>query len=167
MRMQRFESPRAISATLIICGRTYGLQLEHPLMRLTRPLNGNLWNLLVLGPIYVIGLSLLVHPQFFLTPTESWIVCIASYWSTDDGCGLDGNVCAPFTNSSLDFRCPAQCSFVDLHNSSTVGNEQVDFAPLVVGGGDANLTYHGDSFLCVAAIQAPAHAYSSSTSSFQ
>jgi hypothetical protein len=30
----------------------------------------------------------------------------------------------------------------------------VNFVPLIVGGGDTNFTYRGDSFLCAAAIQA-------------
>ncbi|OBZ78556.1 hypothetical protein A0H81_00973 [Grifola frondosa] len=60
----------------------------------------------------------------------------------------------PFDNSSFDFRCPAQCSSVVLQNPRTVGDEQVDFVPLIVGGGDVNSTYRGDSFVCAAALQA-------------
>ena len=32
--------------------------------------------------------------------------------------------------------------------------EQVDFVPLIVGGGDTDGTYRGDSFVCAAALQA-------------
>lgn len=60
----------------------------------------------------------------------------------------------PFTNSTFDFRCPAQCSGVVLQNPRTVGDEQVDFVPLIVGGGDPNGTYRGDTFVCAAAVQA-------------
>ncbi|KAI9513039.1 hypothetical protein F5148DRAFT_1145635 [Russula earlei] len=42
----------------------------------------------------------------------------------------------------------------DLQNPRSIGNVQVEFAPLIVGGGDADLTYRGDSFLCASAIQA-------------
>ena len=141
-------------ATLSIRGRTYGLPLEHCVVRLTRPLNERPWILLFLGAIYIIGLSFFARTQSFLTPAESWIGCTASIWSADDGCGLDGLACAPFTGSSFDFRCPSQCSSVELQNPRAIGNGQVDFAPLIVGGGDANFTYRGDSFLCAAAIQA-------------
>ena len=141
-------------ATLSIRGRTYGLPLEHRIVRLTRPLNERPWILLFLGAIYIIGLSFFARTQSFLTPAESWIGCTASMWSAEDGCGLDGLACAPFTDSSFDFRCPSQCSSVELQNPKAIGNEQVDFAPLIVGGGDANFTYRGDSFLCAAAIQA-------------
>lgn len=75
------------------------------------------------------------------------------YWTEDAGCGLGGAECAPFDNTTFDFRCPAQCSSVILQNPRTVGNEEVDFVPLIVGGGDANRTYRGDTFICAAAVQ--------------
>ncbi|KAG8970509.1 hypothetical protein FRB90_010663, partial [Tulasnella sp. 427] len=40
-----------------------------------------------------------------------------------------------------------------LLNNRTVGDEQVIYQPLVVGGGDSNQTYRGDTWLCAAAIQ--------------
>lgn len=141
-------------ATLTIRGRTYGLPLEHRVVRLTRPLHERPWILLFLGAIYIIGLSFFVRTQSFLTPAESWIGCTNAFWGENDECGLDGNACAPFTNSSFQIRCPAQCSTVDLQNPRTIGDEQVNFTPLIVGGGDENFTYRGDSFLCAAAIQA-------------
>ena len=60
----------------------------------------------------------------------------------------------PFSNATFDFRCPAQCASVVLQNPRTVGVEQVDFVPLIVGGGDSDGTYRGDSFVCAAALQA-------------
>ncbi|KAI0304994.1 hypothetical protein BC826DRAFT_902599 [Russula brevipes] len=148
------SEPSPWIATLTIRGRKYGLPLEHRLVRLTRPLSENPGIFLFLGAIYIIGLSFLVRAQSFLTPLESWVGCVSSYWNANAGCGLDGNACAPFTNTSFDFRCPAGCSSVDLQNPRLIGNEQVNFVPLIVGGGDANFTYRGDSFLCAAAIQA-------------
>jgi hypothetical protein len=35
-----------------------------------------------------------------------------------------------------------------------VGDEQVAYETLIVGGGDPNMTYRGDSFICSAAVQA-------------
>ena len=58
-----------------------------------------------------------------------------------------------FSNSTFDFRCPAQRSSVVLQNPRTVGDEQVNFVPLIVGGGDSNHTYR-DTFICAAAVQA-------------
>ncbi|KAI0257665.1 hypothetical protein BJV78DRAFT_1116451 [Lactifluus subvellereus] len=141
-------------AALTIRGRTYGLPLEHRLVHLTRPLHERPWVLLFLAIIYITGLSFFVRAQSFLTPAGSWVGCTSAYWGANDGCGLDGAACEPFTDSSFDFRCPAQCSSVKLQNPRAIGDGQVDFVPLIVGGGDANFTYRGDSFLCAAAIQA-------------
>ncbi|KAG6878644.1 hypothetical protein C0993_001167 [Termitomyces sp. T159_Od127] len=38
-------------------------------------------------------------------------------------------------------------------NPRTVGGEQIAFVPLIVGGGDPQHTYRGDSFICAAANQ--------------
>lgn len=72
----------------------------------------------------------------------------------NNGCGLDGMDCAPFNDTTFDFRCPAQCSNVILQNPRTVGDGEIAFVPLIVGGGDDNVTYRGDSFICAAAVQA-------------
>jgi hypothetical protein len=119
----------------------------------TRPFTSP-WLLLLLGAAYIISFAFLSRAQSFLTPASSWVDCTSVYWSPNNGCGLDGQACAPFENSTFDFRCPAQCNSVVLQNPRTVGNEQVDFVPLIVGGGDGNKTYRGDSFVCAAATQA-------------
>ncbi|KAG5719900.1 hypothetical protein E4T56_gene14115, partial [Termitomyces sp. T112] len=72
---------------------------------------------------------------------------------SNNGCGLDGELCEPFINPAIDFRCPAQCDSLILQNPRTVGGEQVAFVPLIVGGGDSQHTYRGDSFICAAANQ--------------
>ncbi|KAG6818053.1 hypothetical protein H0H87_009208 [Tephrocybe sp. NHM501043] len=41
----------------------------------------------------------------------------------------------------------------DRFNPRTVGGDQVAFVPLIVGGGDEQHTYRGDSFVCAAANQ--------------
>ncbi|KAI0068316.1 hypothetical protein BV25DRAFT_1818708 [Artomyces pyxidatus] len=134
-------------------GQVHGHLVESQFIRLTRPLTAP-WLLLLLGAAYIVGLAFFSRTQSFLVPAESFITCTSTYWAANDGCGLDGQQCGPFENSTFDFRCPAQCASVDLQNPRTVGNEQVDFRPLIVGGGDDNFTYRGDSFICAAALQA-------------
>ncbi|KAF2876518.1 hypothetical protein BDV95DRAFT_560958 [Massariosphaeria phaeospora] len=74
-------------------------------------------------------------------------------------CGLDGRNCLPFDDSTFAFSCPADCAGVQLLNPRTVGDEQIVYRPLVVGGApepaeDGHFPYRGDSFICPAAIHA-------------
>ncbi|KAF8078762.1 LCCL domain-containing protein [Lyophyllum atratum] len=101
--------------------------LETVMLRLTRPLT-NPWVLLVLGAAYIIGFAFFSRAHLLGLRTTT--------------CGLNGELCSPFSNSTFDFRCPAQC------------DSQVVFKPLIVGGGDAQQTYRGDTFICAAANQA-------------
>ncbi|TFK56958.1 LCCL domain-containing protein [Heliocybe sulcata] len=133
--------------------RSYSLTLEPALVRVTRPFTSP-WLLLVLGAAYIIGLAFLSRANSFQTPADAWVDCTSTYWLANDGCGLDGEACGPFDNSTFDFRCPSQCDSVILQNPRTVGDEQVVYEPLIVGGGDSNGTYRGDSFICAAAVQA-------------
>lgn len=135
-------------------GRTArSLPLEPVAIRATQPFTSP-WLLLILGAAYIVAFAFFARAQFFLTPSDSFITCTSTYWEANDGCGLDGQSCTPFDNSTFDFRCPAQCKAVVLANPRTVGNAQVDLVPLIVGGGDANGTYRGDSFVCAAAVHA-------------
>lgn len=104
--------------------------------------------------MYIIGFAFFARSQSFLTPPDAFIGCTSTYWLANNECGQDGSACGPFDNSTFDFRCPAQCNIVILQNPRTVGDEQVAFVPLIVGGGDENGTYRGDSFICAAAAQA-------------
>lgn len=122
-------------------------------MRLTRPLTAP-WLLFILGAAYIVGFALLSRASSFLTPASSFLGCNSAYWAANDGCGLDGTACGPFDNSTFDFRCPASCGSISLANPRTVGDEQMLNVPLIVGGGDGNGTYRGDSFICAAAVQA-------------
>ncbi|THH18405.1 hypothetical protein EW146_g2555 [Bondarzewia mesenterica] len=134
-------------------GRVFDLPLETHLMRVTRSPTSS-WILLVLGAAWIIGIAFFSRAQAFQTPSDSFISCTATYWAANDGCGLNGVSCAPFENSTFNFRCPAQCASVVLQNPRTVGDEQIVFKPLIVGGGDDEWTYRGDSFICAAALQA-------------
>jgi len=129
------------------------IPLEPWLIRKTEALRSS-WLLLVLVAAYIIGLAFFSRAQSFQVPSDSFITCTSTYWTANNGCGLNGQSCAPFNNSAFAFRCPAQCASVVLQNPRTVGNEQIDFKPLIVGGGDDEQTYRGDSFLCAAALQA-------------
>ncbi|KAI0076231.1 hypothetical protein K474DRAFT_1598416 [Panus rudis PR-1116 ss-1] len=129
------------------------LPLESAWARVTRPLTSP-WLFAILTVGYIIGFAFFSRAQSFLTPADAFIDCTATYWAANDGCGLNGENCGPFDKSTFDFRCPAQCSSVVLQNPRTVGNEQVIFEPLIVGGGDSDHTYRGDTFICAAAVQA-------------
>ncbi|KAI9818259.1 MAG: hypothetical protein M1832_004475 [Thelocarpon impressellum] len=99
------------------------------------------------------------HIEGYGRPTP--IACGASYWARGNGCGLDGNACRPFENSSFAFRCPGSCLKQQVLNTRAVGAQEIIYRPLVVGGpaderpGVAHgAVYRGDSFLCSAAIHA-------------
>ena len=141
-----------LNLTLYTGNRARSLSLEPFLIRITRPFT-NPWLFVVLAAAYIIGFAFFARAQSFLTPSDSFIGCTATYWAANNGCGLNGESCEPFTNSTFDFRCPAACTSVVLENYRTVGDTQVIYEPLIVGGGDANHTYRGDTFICAAAIQ--------------
>ncbi|KAI9754480.1 MAG: hypothetical protein M1815_005625 [Lichina confinis] len=93
----------------------------------------------------------------------SAISCLASYWASGNGCGLDGNDCRPFRDEGVAFRCPADCTSTKLLNPHAVGAQELIYQPLVVGGGSVaageagptpERVYRGDSFVCAAAIHA-------------
>lgn len=142
-----------LDSTFTIRGRRRTLAIESTLIRATRPLTKP-WLLLLLGAAYIVGLAFLSRAQSFLTPASSFVDCTSAYWGANAACELNGDDCGPFDNSTFDFRCPAQCNSVVLLNPRTVGDIQVEFVPLIVGGGDPDKTYRGDSFICAAATQA-------------
>lgn len=127
--------------------------IESNIIKATRPLTSR-WLFVVLVAAYIISFAFFSRAQSFITPAQSFIGCTSTYWLANNGCGQDGQICDIFDNSSFDFRCPAQCENVILQNPRTVGNEEIAFKPLLVGGGDDNRTYRGDTFICAAAIQA-------------
>ncbi|GAP90905.1 putative lccl domain-containing protein [Rosellinia necatrix] len=93
---------------------------------------------------------------------EGWgepsaISCGATYWSKNNGCGIDGVDCRPFDNSSFAFRCPGNCASYRVLNPRAVGDQEISYAPLIVGGppdpsNELDPMYRGDSFICGAAI---------------
>jgi hypothetical protein len=112
------------------------------------------WLFFLLAAVYIAGLALISRTNSFMTPSQSFLDCTSTYWLKDDGCGLNGQGCTPFTGPDFEFRCPGDCLSVTLANPRTVGADQLVYETLVVGGGDSNKTYRGDSWICPAAIQA-------------
>ncbi|KAL9046149.1 MAG: hypothetical protein Q9214_000944 [Letrouitia sp. 1 TL-2023] len=92
-------------------------------------------------------------------PAGVW--CGASFWSANNRCGLDGNGCRPFDNSTFAFRCPANCRAVQVLNPHAVGDQEINYQPFVIGGPKEDGSgqpsrpiYRADTFLCQAAIHA-------------
>lgn len=133
--------------------RTIHIRLEPYILRFTRPFRRP-WILWPLVAAYIVSLAFFARANYFFTPPESFISCTAAYWARLDGCGLDGQDCTPFNSTNFNFRCPAGCKETILLNTRTIGDQEVTYVPLVVGGGDDNRTYRGDSFLCAAGINA-------------
>ncbi|GAB7360589.1 hypothetical protein MBLNU230_g0471t1 [Neophaeotheca triangularis] len=91
--------------------------------------------------------------------------CGAKYWRDGNGCGLNGDSCRPFSNDTMAFRCPADCDRTLVLNPHAVGDQEVVYTSLVVGGPTDeqtgfegviknNAVYRGDSFICASAIHA-------------
>ncbi|KKA19137.1 hypothetical protein T310_6901 [Rasamsonia emersonii CBS 393.64] len=85
--------------------------------------------------------------------------CGAQLWSNSTNCGLNGDECRPFDDASFAFRCPAGCRQTILLEPYTVGDQDYNYRPLVIGGAadaEGDGIYRGDSFLCAAALHAGA-----------
>ncbi|MCJ1437238.1 hypothetical protein MMC27_006624 [Xylographa pallens] len=93
-------------------------------------------------------------------PTPIW--CGANLWSKGNGCELDGSKCRPFENTIFPFSCPANCASVEVLNPYAVGDQEIVYHPLVIGGSKngsrflpaEKSIYRADSFICQAAIHA-------------
>jgi hypothetical protein len=71
---------------------------------------------------------------------------------------LNGNDCRPFNAYPFAFRCPADCKSLILLDERYVGNQSLNYEPLVIGGANPESSepgvYRADSFICQAAIHA-------------
>ncbi|KAB8360917.1 hypothetical protein FH972_024649 [Carpinus fangiana] len=123
------------------------------------------WLLMVYYFLFLLCFVTILHESAFSdeipgygSPTR--IACTAEYWSDKNSCGLDGEDCRPFDNTTMPFRCPGNCLATHQLNPHAVGTQSVIYRPLVVGGptDPANSVetayYRGDSFVCGAAIHA-------------
>lgn len=114
--------------------------------------------------MWVVTFALVMRDGLLASEVDGWgtpikIGCGAKYWSTDNGCGLDGNDCRPFTGSGFAFKCPASCSSYMVLNPHAVGDQEVLYKPIIVGGPPENsngsdAVYRGDSYVCGSAIHA-------------
>ena len=128
------------------------------------------WLLIALYASWLLAFSLVLWKSSFAAQIPGYgsptrLGCQARYWNEGNGCGLNGNACRPFANASLAFRCPAECSREQIYNPHAVGDQEVVYKPLVVGGPTDHQTgfedevvnnaiYRGDSFICASAVHA-------------
>jgi hypothetical protein len=95
-------------------------------------------------------------PEWDVAPTM--IGCGSTYWTAGNGCGVDGVDCRPFTDGGFPFRCPANCASYQVLNPRAVGDQEIIYQSLVIGGppegGDGPAVYRGDSHICGSAIHA-------------
>lgn len=87
------------------------------------------------------------------------ISCGDAYFGRQNSCGVDGNDCRPFNGTGVAFRCPANCASYHVLNPRAVGDQEVVYQALIVGGPNTDLspelaTYRGDSYICGAAVHA-------------
>jgi len=115
--------------------------------------------------VWILTFALVLHRSAFAADIPGYgspvrLTCTDRFWRDGNGCGLNGDLCRPFENASVPFRCPANCKRVQLLNPHAVGDQVVNYRPLVVGGAAdeqghvGNAYYRADSYICGAAIHA-------------
>lgn len=114
---------------------------------------------------WLLSFGLVLHRSAFAADIPGYgspvrIRCTDRFWNDGNDCGMNGDLCRPFSNTTMPFRCPANCRRVQLLNPHAVGDQEVNYRPLVIGGPTdkketlKNTYYRGDSFICGAAIHA-------------
>ncbi|EOA84212.1 hypothetical protein ACJQWK_00963 [Exserohilum turcicum] len=114
---------------------------------------------------WILTFGLVLHRSAFAADIPGYgspvrVRCTDRFWSDGNGCGLNGDLCRPFENSTMPFRCPANCKRVQVIYPHAVGDQFVSYQPLVIGGPTdeeetlENTYYRADSFICAAAIHA-------------
>ncbi|TGJ79042.1 hypothetical protein E0Z10_g9720 [Xylaria hypoxylon] len=121
-----------------------------------------LWFFFAYFAAWILTFALVFWKGEVASEIEGWgepsvISCGVTYWSKNNGCGIDGVDCRPFTNSSFAFRCPGNCASYRVLNPRAVGDQEISYAPLIVGGppdpsNELNPVYRGDSFICGSAV---------------
>ncbi|KAF2966193.1 hypothetical protein GQX73_g7367 [Xylaria multiplex] len=134
----------------------------HLLERVLPAKKHRLWLFFAFFAAWILTFALVFWKGQVASEIEGWgepslISCGAAYWSKNNGCGIDGVDCRPFTNSSFAFRCPGNCASYRVLNPRAVGDQEVIYAPLIVGGppdpsNELNPVYRGDSYICGSAI---------------
>ncbi|KAJ4293595.1 hypothetical protein N0V90_008878 [Kalmusia sp. IMI 367209] len=114
---------------------------------------------------WFLSFSLVLHRSAFAADIPGYgspvnIRCTDRLWRSGSGCGLNGDLCRPFANQTMAFRCPANCKRIQVLNPHAVGDQEINYRPLVIGGPTdeeetlENTYYRSDSFVCGAAIHA-------------
>lgn len=113
--------------------------------------------------LWVLTFALVMRQGLIASEIAEWgrpvtIGCGNTYWASGNGCGLNGIDCRPFEDAGFAFRCPANCASYQVLNFRAVGDQEIIYRPLVVGGppasGDGPAVYRGDSFICGSAVHA-------------
>lgn len=123
------------------------------------------WLLFVFYICWILSFALILHKSSFAADVQDYgspvrLGCTARYWNDGNGCGINGDQCRPFSNASLPFRCPAGCIKTQVLFPHAVGDQEVVYKPLVIGGPTnksepiSSTVYRGDSFICGSAIHA-------------
>ncbi|KAF4120226.1 LCCL domain [Geosmithia morbida] len=118
------------------------------------------WLISVYFSLWIITFTLVKRAGTISTEVPGWgtpedIGCGTTYWSSGNGCGIDGNDCRPFNNSGFLFRCQGSCDSYHVLNPHAVGDQEAIYRSIVVGGPtDGETYYRGDSYICGAAIHA-------------
>ena len=89
------------------------------------------------------------------TPNSIW--CGENFWRRGNECGLNGAGCRPFADTTFTFRCPGNCKSVHVLEPYPVGDQDIIYKTLVIGGSNNSSSspiYRADSFICQAAIHA-------------
>ncbi|KPM38381.1 hypothetical protein AK830_g8190 [Neonectria ditissima] len=137
---------------------------EYPLWLIDRFLpkfKHRVWLAFFYFAIWIVTFVLVKRQGTLATEIAGWgepqnIGCGVTYWGAGNSCGLDGNDCRPFNGSGFPFRCSADCESYHVLNPRAVGDQEINYRPMVVGGPgeDGQPFYRGDSFICGAAIHA-------------
>ncbi|GFG28003.1 LCCL domain protein [Aspergillus udagawae] len=86
--------------------------------------------------------------------------CQSRLWANATDCGLNGDACRPFDDGAFAFRCPASCSAAMVLEPYFIGQQEINYRTLVIGGelggghSSAYGVYRGDSAICPAALHA-------------
>ncbi|KAL1619622.1 hypothetical protein SLS54_006559 [Diplodia seriata] len=126
------------------------------------------WLLAAFYALWLLSFALVLRRSAFSADIGEYgppvmLDCTSRLWKDNNKCGLNGDDCRPFGNDTFAFRCPANCKRVEVVNPHAVGDEEVNYRPLVIGGpteggsGEDKIgstIYRGDSFVCGSAIHA-------------
>lgn len=113
--------------------------------------------------LWLLTFTVVKRQESSLTELKPWgkpqeIGCGNYFWGKNNQCDLNGNKCRPFKGSGFAFRCPANCASYQMSEPRAVGDQEVNYQPLVIGGPvndtDDFGAYRADSYICGAALHA-------------